>query len=88
LSVNALGNNAGLSLYPNPTTTGNLNILINSPLPETATITITDMAGRTMAQYTTTTNTSTTLPLTIPAGLYLVKAATPSAIYTSKVVVQ
>ena len=76
---------ATISIYPNPASS-----LINITLPagtDNATITLTDINGRTLSQTTTTDAVHQMDVSTLPAGTYIIKVITDKQIFTEKVII-
>jgi hypothetical protein len=76
-----------LTISPNPTT-GTLHITLTSPINEPAHITITNILGETIQQYTTTTNKETPARLNAPPGLYFITATNTTGTQSAKVIVK
>jgi len=77
---------AGLEVYPNPNNgacTAHLYTQENEP----ALITITDVVGRKLQEYTAATNAEIPVKINTP-GIYLITAATASGRYMAKVVAE
>ena len=64
-----------INVFPNPTT-GQFTIAVNTPVTEEVTIVITNLLGEKIKQFTTTSNTHTTLSLGQVPGTYLLTAHT------------
>lgn len=81
--------NAGIrqvSVYPNPAT-GMCTVKVLSSVTEKGTITLTDMAGRTVVQTPCITNGQNEIKLNCPAGVYLVHVITPHGSYVTRLTV-
>jgi hypothetical protein len=76
-----------LTINPNPGT-GNFSVLIDNPTAEVVSIVITDLAGRTVKELTTTSNKATDITLNQPPGIYFVAATIKQERYFVKLVVQ
>lgn len=76
----------GLAVYPNPNT-GTFVIQLSAAANEPARITVTDITGRTIKDFTIPTNNDTPLQLNQP-GMYFVTAITEAGRWCRKVVVQ
>jgi uncharacterized protein YjdB len=76
----------GLNVYPNPSN-GLMHMMLTTDQEEAATITISNVAGQTVKELTTTTNKETAVQLQVPAGMYFISARSASGSYTARVVV-
>jgi len=76
----------GLTIFPNPND-GALTLSVTTPTNEQATITITNILGEKIKQFTTTTNVATQVKMEMPEGVYFISATTASGRWNEKVVV-
>ena len=72
-----------ISIFPNPNH-GSFTLNISSVTKEDATITITNMLGEKIEEFTTVTNQQTQIQLFTPPGIYFITATTNSQTITSK----
>jgi len=77
----------GLSIVPNPNA-GSFTLNISSGLDEAALITITNMVGQVVRQFTALTNKEQELHLSGPPGVYFITASTTQGRWSGKVVVE
>lgn len=78
-----------LTISPNPNH-GSFTLSINEPFVSLSncTITITNILGEKVKEFTTTTNQQTQVQLAAPPGMYFITATTATQTTTSKIVVQ
>ncbi len=87
--VNAVSNpvSTEIKLYPNPNTgIFTVNLLSEDNLQ--ADVTITNMAGETIKEFTTYTNKAVDIKIERPAGIYFLTARTANGIYVSRMMVE
>jgi len=75
-----------LIIFPNPND-GSFTLSITSPTNEPATITIINIVGEKLKQFTTATNTPTQVKMEIPEGVYFLSAITKEGIFNAKFIV-
>jgi len=75
-----------LSIFPNPND-GTFTLSVISPTNEQASITIINILGEKVKQFTTTTNVATQVKMDMPEGVYFIAATTASGRWNEKVVV-
>ncbi len=85
-TANTTPNTASLDVYPNPND-GTFTVLLSSQGNEPVVLTVTNIVGEKVKQYTTTANKATVIQLNQPAGVYFLSAATAQQTYVVKVVV-
>ncbi len=78
--------NAQLTITPNPAT-GSFSFLLSSSFSEPVEVVITDITGRAVKKFYTTTNRATKIILDAPPGIYLLTSVTEDGRQTAKVVV-
>ncbi len=78
---------AQITLSPNPATAGAFTLNINTGIPETAQITITNVTGSTVSALPGETNKVMDIQLDVPKGLYFVTVTTSHGVWVEKVVV-
>jgi len=76
----------GLSIFPNPNN-GTFTLNLSSGTNEQATVTITNMVGEIIKEFSTVTNQAVDVQLDKAAGLYFVRASTSGGIYTAKILI-
>ncbi len=86
-SVNMVGNEHSLTLFPNPNT-GSFTFNLSSGSNEDVQIIITNILGEKIKQMKTRTNKETAVQLNVPSGIYFVSAATANEQYMEKIVVE
>jgi len=81
------GSSENLLAYPNPSN-GEFTLNLTSPNNETAAITVTDLVGQKVREFTLPTNNRYTVQLDQPAGIYLITAVMPGGSrYYSKITI-
>lgn len=78
----------GISVYPNPVTNDVLNMLIPGIPGQQVHIVITNIIGEKVKEAYTTTSTQLTLDINVPAGVYIISAATTQGTVVKKIIVQ
>ena len=78
--------NASLNVYPNPNQ-GEFTLNLSSSVSEEAVVTVTNIVGQKVKEFTIITNKETNVTLDQPAGLYLLTANTTSGKYSAKVTI-
>lgn len=81
------GEHGALEVFPNPNS-GSFTVALSATENDEALIMITDVTGRQVQAFATTTNRKTTVTLNQPAGMYFVSATTTKGRYVVKVSVQ
>ena len=85
--VNGVANTTSeLNVYPNPST-GNFTINLLSGITEQATVTITNIVGEKVKEFTMSTNQPTDLKLDQPEGIYFLTAASSTGKYSAKITI-
>ena len=80
-------NDARLSIYPNPNQ-GSFSLLLNTASGEDATIEITNMLGSSVKKMEVKTNTTVSVQLDLPAGIYILTANTATGRFTQRITIQ
>lgn len=78
--------NAVLNVYPNPSG-GNFTINLLSSISEEAQVTITDIVGQKVKEFTISTNQSSELNLDQPDGIYFLTATSSTGKYSAKITI-
>jgi hypothetical protein len=86
-TINTSGIQQGITVFPNPST-GVFSLLISSTINEQALITITNVFGEKIKEFSTTTNLTTREQLCVPAGIYFLSATTGGKEYKEKIIIQ
>lgn len=76
-----------LSVYPNPGN-GTFSLIVSSPANEYVHVTISNIVGSKVKEFTATTNKATDVQLNQPAGIYIISATTRNGKYVARIVVQ
>lgn len=80
-------NKGGLQLFPNPAVGGMFTINLPSEKNETVTIVVVNMLGEKVYETKALANTSLTIKMNVPSGIYTVRATSADADYRANVVV-
>ncbi len=83
---NLTGNNAYLSIYPNPSD-GSFVVNVTAAINEDAQVIVTNMIGEKMGEFNITTNQPAEETIQLPTGIYLITAITKNDRLTTKIVV-
>ena len=85
--VNDPANNTSiLNVYPNPST-GNFTVNIVSAITEQAVVTVTNMVGEKVKEFTISTNQAAELSLDQPDGVYFISTTTSTGKYSAKITI-
>ena len=85
IKISGAGMN-GIKVYPNPNE-GSFTVVVNSSVGELMQISITNVTGEVVKEYTATTNAISVVKLDQPAGVYFLSASTAHERYVVKVVI-
>ncbi len=86
-SVNMVGNEHSLAIFPNPNK-GSFTFNLSSGSNDEVQIIITNILGEKIKQMKTTTNKATVVQLNVPSGVYFISAATANEQYIDRVLVE
>jgi hypothetical protein len=91
LSTASVGGNpatgGSLSVAPNPAN-GTFALNVDAPVSSSVNVTITNVVGEKVKEFTTATNHVTNVRLDQPAGLYIITATTETGKYTTKLIIK
>lgn len=73
-------------MWPNPNN-GMFTVILSSAIDERVAVTITDIAGQKVKEFTCTTNKATDIKFNAASGIYFLSATTTQGKYTVKVTV-
>jgi hypothetical protein len=76
-----------LSVVPNPAK-GTFALNLETPVTSSVNVTITNVVGQVVKEFTTTSNLQTNVRLDQPAGLYIITATTETGKYTTKLIIE
>ena len=85
---NVTGSNYGIRITPNPADNGIFSFLLSAPNNLPTDVIISDITGRHVGAYSTTTNVQASIHLVAPAGLYFLQATTARGTWNTRIIIK